>query len=308
MTARHGGTKLVHVYRADPIDLGPDSLLWRWAGDNRLSFTGLSAGILQLMHPGLGAGVVQHSAFFTEPWDRIIRSLPEILGVVYDGPEAETTGHRVRDYHRRIKGVDDQGRRYSALAPETFWWAHATFQFAVEGVVDRFDPHRLRDDEREQLYREGIEWYRRYGVSMRPVPATRADFGTVWDRSCTEVLEMTAAAERAIDMALHDKVTDMPGLPWWSVPIQREIITPLFRLTAIGGLPAPVRERFGIPWGAVEAAELKLLEVWVRETWRFMPRPLRWAPRAAEGWRREARDRRERDHLARRFGAAVLVG
>lgn len=295
------------MYRADPIELGPDSLLWRWAGDNRLSFTGLSAGILQLMHPGLGAGVVEHSAFFTEPWDRIIRSLPEILGVVYDGPEAEVTGHRVRDYHRRIKGVDDQGRRYSALSPETFWWAHATFQFSVEQVADRFDSHRLRDDEREQLYREGVEWYRRYGVSMRPVPEDRAAWGVAWDHYCSDVLEMTVAAERAIDMALHEKVTDMPGLPWWSVPIQREIITPLFRLTALGGLPDVVRRRFDIPWGAVEAAELKLLELWVRETWRFMPRPLRWAPRAADGWRREARARREREHMERRFGTAGLI-
>ena len=62
------------------------------------------------------------------------------------------------------------GRRYSALRPETFWWAHATFQFSVEQVADRFDGHRLTDEERERLYRDGIEWYRRYGVSMRPVP------------------------------------------------------------------------------------------------------------------------------------------
>ena len=69
--------------------------------------------------------------------------MPEIIGVVYDGPEAEATGLRVRDYHKRIKGVDDQGRRYSALKPETFWWAHATFQYSVEQVVDRFDRRRL---------------------------------------------------------------------------------------------------------------------------------------------------------------------
>jgi uncharacterized protein (DUF2236 family) len=126
LTGLRVAAMLVGMDRCEPIDLGPGTLLWRWAGDNRLSFTGLSAGILQLMHPGLGAGVVEHSAFFTEPWDRIIRSLPEIIGVVYDGPEAEVTGHRVRDYHRRIKGVDHLGRRYSALSPETFWWAHAT--------------------------------------------------------------------------------------------------------------------------------------------------------------------------------------
>lgn len=283
------------MYRPEPIDLGPDSLLWRYAGDQRLAFTGLSAGILQLMHPGLGAGVTQHSAFFTDPWDRIIRSIPEIIGVVYDGPQAEETGRRVRDYHRRIKGVDEQGRRYSALAPETFWWAHATFQFSTEQVVDRFDSRRLDDAEREQLYREGVEWYRRYGVSTSPVPRNRAAWQTVWDRWCSERLELTTAAERAIDIALNEKVSNLPGLPWWSVPIQREILTPILRLTAIGGLPHTVRHRFGIPWSSLEAAELKLLELWVRETWRFMPRSLRWAPRAADGWRREARRRDELD-------------
>ena len=291
MTDRYSGTKLVDMYRVEPLELGPRSLLWRYAGDNRLAFTGLSAGILQLMHPGLGAGVTGHSDFFNDPWDRIIRSMPEIIGVVYDGPDAEATGLRVRDYHKRIKGIDDQGRRYSALKPETFWWAHATFQFSVEQVVDRFDRRHLSPRRREQLYIEGVEWYRRYGVSMRPVPDDRTEWGERWDHYCAEILEMTPAAERAVDMALHDKIQDLPGFPSWTTPIQREIITPLLKLTAIGGLPPIVRDRFDIPWGLVEEAELKVLELWVRESWRFVPRPMRWAPRASDGWRREARRR-----------------
>lgn len=277
--------------RPDPIELGPRSLLWRWAGDHRLGASGLSAGILQLMHPGLGAGVVDHSAFFTDPWDRIVRSIPEIIGVIYD-EHPEVTGHRVRDYHLRIKGVDPQGRPYSALAPETFWWAHATFQYAVEAVVDRFDATRLDSLRREQLYREGIEWYRRYGVSMKPVPPTRSAWGERWDHYCTDVLEMTVAAERAVDMALNEKADQMPGFPEWSRILQRELLTPILRLTAIGGLPPVVRQRFGIPWGAVESAELKVLEGAIREFWRFLPVRHRFAPRAADGWRRESRARR----------------
>ena len=276
----------------EPMHLGPGSMLWRYAGDHRLGFTGLATGILQLMHPGLGAGVAEHSAFFTEPWDRIQRSVPEIIGVVYDGPDAETTGHRVRDYHRRIKGIDEQGRPYSALRPETFWWAHATFQFSVERLIDRFDARTLRLADRERLYREGVEWYRRYGVSMAPVPRSYADYRDQWDHYCDDVLEMTTPASSAIDMALHSKVTDIPGLPWWSAPIQREIVTPILRLTAIGGLPARVRRRFDLPWGPLEAAQLRTLEMWVRESWRFVPRNLRYAPRAADGWRREAAERR----------------
>lgn len=270
--------------------LGPGSLLWRYAGDHRLGFTGLATGILQLMHPGLGAGVVQHSAFFTEPWDRIQRSIPEIMGVIYD-EAPEVTGHRVRDYHKRISGTDDQGRRYSALRPETYWWAHATFHFSVERMIDRFDARRLSWEERERLYRESVEWYRRYGVSTDIVPRTYAEYRDRWDHYCDDVLEMTVAADRAVTMALHEKVTDLPGLPAWSGLLQREVMTPMLRLTAIGGLPSRVRRRFDIPWSAVDAAQLRALEMWVRESWRFMPRHLRYGPRATEGWKRVAAER-----------------
>jgi hypothetical protein len=54
-------------------------------------------------------------------------SNPAIGGVVFDGDRAPTTGAEVRDYHVTIKGVDSQGRRYHALNPDVFYWAHATF-------------------------------------------------------------------------------------------------------------------------------------------------------------------------------------
>src|SRR5688572_8001519 len=142
-------------------ELGPDSLLWRYAGDTRIAFLGGTIGLLQLMHPAIGAGVMEHSDFFGDPLDRVFRSLPAIRGAVYDGAEADATGRWVRDQHHSIKGVDAQGRSYHALTPETYWWAHATFQFMAEQVVDRFDDHRLTPVEREQLYQEGIVWYRR---------------------------------------------------------------------------------------------------------------------------------------------------
>ncbi|HPB46754.1 MAG TPA: oxygenase MpaB family protein, partial [Microthrixaceae bacterium] len=85
------------MFQPEPRSIGPNSLLWRYAGDQRLGFVGLATGILQLMHPGIGAGVAQHSAFFTEPWDRIQRSMPLILGVIYN-EDAENTGNSVREF------------------------------------------------------------------------------------------------------------------------------------------------------------------------------------------------------------------
>jgi uncharacterized protein (DUF2236 family) len=273
--------------RIEPRPLRPDSLLWRYAGDKRLAFSGLSAGILQLMHPAIGAGVAEHSNFFDDPWDRIIRSIPQILGVIYHADGA-ATGRRVRNLHRTIKGVDEQGRAYSALAPETFWWAHATFQHAVMQMIDRFDHHRLTRDEREVLYLDGVEWYRRYGVSTRPVPADHAAFRAKWKRYNHDVLEMTPAAERAVDLALHSRRQELPFLPWWTRPMQPLVVTPVLRLAAIGGLPGGLRRRLGIPWRPDEEAEYRMLQVAVRESWRLVPPWLRYGPTAAAARRAPA--------------------
>jgi uncharacterized protein (DUF2236 family) len=272
-------------------ELGPESLLWRCAGDTRIAFMGGTIGLLQLMHPAIGAGVMEHSDFFGDPFDRVFRSLPAILGAVYDGPEAADTGRWVRDQHTSIKGVDTQGRRYHALTPETYWWAHATFQFMAEQVVDRYDDRRLTVAEREQLYQEGLVWYRRYGVSDREVPPTRADFQERWDHYCAEVLEMNDAVAFVLRLLRKPLRLELPA-PLSSLnrvlrvgPVARLTSAPA-RISAIGGLPVVVRERFDIPWSRADQVQLDALELAVRKTWRLVPFSVRWQPRAQEGWKR----------------------
>jgi len=281
-------TSVAPVAIARPI--GPGSLLWRYAGDHRLAFSGLSAGLLQLMHPAIGAGVVEHSDFFRDPWGRIIRSIPQILGVVYL-PDPDALGRRIRGYHRKITGVDATGRRYRALDPPTFWWAHATFQYAAETVADRFDHRRLSVRDREELYLDGVEWYRRYGVSMAAVPADRASFAAEWDRHVDEVLEMTPAAAKAVDMALHDRDMELKFLPAWTRALQPGVITPILRLGAFGGLPPRLRRRLDIPWGIREEADYRLLRHSVASLWRWLPAQARYGPVATAGY--EARIRRD---------------
>jgi uncharacterized protein (DUF2236 family) len=285
---------MYHNRAGERIDLGPDSLLWRWAGDTRIAFMGAAIGFLQLAHPAIGAGVLEHSDFFGDPYGRVFRSLPRILGAVYDGPEAAATGQEVRDYHRSIKGVDGNGDRYHALDPETFWWAHATFQYMAEQVVDRYDGHRLTSAEREQLYQEGIEWFRRYGVSDRAVPPTRAAFQEKWDYVCAEVLDLNPAAEWVLETLYRPRLSAEPLLgPQLSflaplvktAPIRLSVFR-VIRLSAFGGLPPVVRERFGIPWSSFDAVSLRGMELAVRRAWPMVPATVRWQPRALEGWQR----------------------
>jgi uncharacterized protein (DUF2236 family) len=279
-----------------PDELGPESILWRYAGDTRIAFLGGTIGLLQLMHPAIGAGVMDHSDFFRDPFDRVFRSLPAILGAVYDGPTAIETGRWVREQHTTIKGVDAEGRRYHALDPATYWWAHATFQFMAEQVVDRFDDHDLSGDEREQLYQEGITWYRTYGVSERAVPVDRGAFQVEWDRVCAEELEMNDAVAfvlRLLDKPLRIELPRPLGVlnpVLRRGPVARVLRIPA-RISAIGGLPPVVRERFGIPWSRADQVQLDALELAVRKTWRFVPFSTRWQPRAQDGWKRVRAER-----------------
>ena len=150
--------------------------------------------------PTVGCGSPDHSTFFRERWPRLLRSLYPIGGVVFDGERAPVTGAEVRDYHTDIKGVDDQGRRYHALNPDVFYWAHSTFFVGTIHVAERFCGG-ITEAQKRQLFDEHVEWYRMYGMSMRPVPKSWEEFQVYWDHMCRNVLESNEATRAVLDLA-----------------------------------------------------------------------------------------------------------
>ena len=74
---------------AEGAEIRPGSLLWTTAGDPRALIPGLATGIMQLMLPGLGAGVTDHSNFFDDPFDRIYRSVPYIWASIFAADEQD---------------------------------------------------------------------------------------------------------------------------------------------------------------------------------------------------------------------------
>ena len=139
-----------------------------------MALLGPRAAVLQNMLPALGQGVEDHSVWFAETLARLQRSIPPIYNTVY-GAEPETSGHEVRDFHRPIKGRLPDGSPYSALNPDTYYWAHACFVEHLITATDTFI-RRLSDSEKEQIFPESITWFERYGVSSRGTPQTYAEF------------------------------------------------------------------------------------------------------------------------------------
>jgi len=265
--------------------LGPDSLTWKYAGDWRGMLLALWAGSMQNMHPGLGAAVEQHSQFFTERWERLNRSMYPIHGMVYDGLRADETAHEVRGYHSSIKGVDDLGRSYHALDPDTFFWAHSTFYMGAVLAAEYF-MGGFSEAQRRTMYAEYVELYHQYGMSMRPVPATWEDFQVYWDRMCAEVLEVNKATRDVLDVA---RLPKPPALPWlpdavWNL-VRGQVGHGYLWLTT-GLYPPAVRDLLGLTWTARDERRLRQVGNLINTAFRLVPPMRRYHPRARAGWRR----------------------
>ena len=240
--------------RAEGAPLGPGSLLWAIAGDPRGLLPGSAAGIMQLMLPGLGAGVTDHSNFFDDPFDRIFRSIPFIWGSIFaaDDDEGDARGRTIRDFHPEIKGTDHHGNRYHALDPDIFWWAHATFTWEFFRAAELFHLRPLRRWEQEQLYAETVTWYRRYGVSDRPVPVTLDAFWARFDTICRTELELTPAVRWVLDPASNPSTRAEPiRLTGPLAPLSgaaTHLSSELLRVLVYGVMPDVVRRRFDVAW------------------------------------------------------------
>lgn len=252
--------------------LGPGSLTWRHLGDSRGVLLALRAGVLQAMHPASSAALIGHSDVFENPLWRLVRSAGPILSVIYrDDPEDTATW--VRDRHARISGRDHAGRRYHALEPEAFYWAHATF-FEAQVATQALFGTPLRPREKEQLYAESITWYARYRLSMRPVPRDYTAFELYWRSTLENVLEATPAALAAVGPGF-----DL-GTPWPRAagPPLGAASRPLTRVAASltrSTLPRPALEILGIAPSRGDELLLAGIRAATRTGWPLVPGRMR---------------------------------
>jgi uncharacterized protein (DUF2236 family) len=262
--------------------LGPDSLTWRHFGDHRMVLLGPRAAVLQNMLPALGQGVQDHSVWFAETLARLERSIPPIYDTVY-GADPEASGRKVRDFHLPIKGKLPDGSPYSALNPETFYWAHACFVEHLITATDTFI-RRLTLAEREQLFAESVTWFERYGVSSRGTPQTYAEFTAYVEEALAQRLVPHRTASYGVGYAT--KGWPRPErVPRWLWFVVRRPLDAVSSSLTIGGLPPRGREILGLPWDARRERRYQRFARACRATnglyarlparWRMHPIPLR---------------------------------
>ncbi len=244
-----------------------NALLAKYLGDWRSLLPGGSAGIMQLMYPPLGAAVEKQSDFFEDPFGRVYRSIPQIWATIR-APDGAERAKQIRDIHKKIQGPYAGNKKYHALDPETYWWAHATFTWEVFESIRLFHPGGLERVDEDALYAETVRWYELYGVNQQPVPSTYSDFQQKFRTICDDVLELTPAASHTLDMGYRGA---------WRLPLSKGNTKLPFmrgagRTVLLGTIPAPLRSRFDIPFSRSDERNFNLICGTIRAGFGLVPR------------------------------------
>lgn len=174
--------------RGDAGLFGPDSMVWEVHADfTSMMVGGVSALLLQMLHPLALAGVWDHSTFRQDMLGRLRRTSLFIAGTTYGGThDAEQLLEKVRTIHLQVVGQAPDGRPYAASDPELLTWVHVSevSQF-LAGYLRYVDP-QLPVSEQDRYYREVALIAERLGA--QDVPKSRQAIEAYLERMRSQLL------------------------------------------------------------------------------------------------------------------------
>lgn len=142
--------------RGDPGLFGPGSVTWQVHGDlPSMLVGGVAALLLQTLHPLAMAGVVEHSAYRTDPLGRLQRTAMFVGTTTFGSTTAAMRAiGTVRSVHRRVHGWAPDGRWYDATDPDLLTWVHTAEAWCFLRAYRRFGPRSLGPSAADGYLRE----------------------------------------------------------------------------------------------------------------------------------------------------------
>ena len=156
--------------KGDPGLFGPDSVSWQVHGDfTSMLIGGISALLLQALHPLALAGVWDHSNFRDDLLGRLRRTGQFISGTTYGSrADADWLIDKVKRIHLKVTGTAPDGRPYAASDPALLTWVHvAEVQSFLQAHL-RYRNPQLSDADQDRYYREIALIAERLGATEVP--------------------------------------------------------------------------------------------------------------------------------------------
>ncbi|CAI8770229.1 MULTISPECIES: oxygenase MpaB family protein [Pseudomonas] len=159
--------------KGDPGLFGPGSLSWRVHGDfPSMLIGGISALLLQLLHPLALAGVWDHSNFRQDLLGRLRRTSQFISGTTFGSTQdANWLIEKVRTIHLQVVGSAADGRPYAASDPDLLTWVHVAEVSSFLAAHRRYRNPHMPIAEQDAYYAEIALIAERLGA--RNVPRSR---------------------------------------------------------------------------------------------------------------------------------------
>lgn len=261
--------------KGDPGLFGPDSVSWKVHGDfSSMLIGGISALLLQMLHPAALGGVWDHSNFRADMLGRLRRTGQFISATTYGSRgDAEKLIERVRRIHESVPGTLPDGTSYAASDPDLLTWVHVAEVSCFLASHLRYLNPDLSGEEQDRYYDEIALIAERLGA--RNVPRSRAEVAAYlqcmrsklrYDERTREVVNVLFNAPAPSFLAKPFGLLMMRAgidlLPEWAADqlglslgsLQRQLIrssvrrsVPLLRWAVRNGSLHRARRRMGLP-------------------------------------------------------------
>lgn len=140
----------------DPGLFGPESITWRIHGDfSSMLCGGVSALLLQMLHPLALAGVWDHSSFREDMLGRLRRTSQFISATTFAPVhDANALIEKVKSIHLRVTGTDAYGTPYAASDPDLLVWVHVAEAYSFLQSHLRYRNPALSVSDQNRYYQE----------------------------------------------------------------------------------------------------------------------------------------------------------
>ena len=190
------------VARSDNALYPPGAVIRRVHGDvTSMMVGGITALLLQMLHPAALAGVWDHSSFRDDMLGRLRRTARFIAVTTFgDRAAAEQAMARVREVHEHVRGVLPDGTAYSAGDPRLLAWVHVTEATSFLDAWMRYGEPAMSRADQDRYFAEFAAVARELGAD--PVPVTRAEAQALIAAFRPELMA-DARTRKVADKVLH---------------------------------------------------------------------------------------------------------
>jgi len=210
------------VKRSDDGLFGRSSMIWRVHGDvTTMMVGGVSALLLQMLHPAVLAGVWDHSHFRHDMLGRLRRTARFIALTTYGSREqANEAIAQVREVHRHVTGYLPDGTPYSAKDPHLLAWVHVAEATSFLRAWQRYGDRPLSAEQQDRYFAEFGHIAEALGAA--PVPCSWAEADRLIGDMRGE-LAVSARTREVARLVLRQRPANPMALPVQAVTFQAAV-------------------------------------------------------------------------------------